>query len=223
MTQRAILVSANLSFFVFSHTASLCGADLSAMWILWEPPFPSGTRSSQQHLQHFPSPHDRHCLRLITSYHFFNPVQRQHQPVWTLLNWDCLIFFKSLWHFLDENLLLHVFFPITKSLNHPVTLNCKKLFLWRNSLKSQMDDHLRLLMSCLFCHFWRCCCAEPFVIHSCKLWIETFQQDFFTVMKVIFFKEKREGRSHCTMSGNILWTMYSFAYQIIHAVELLIL
>lgn len=67
--------------FIFGFTASLCGADFPAVWIFGEPPFAPGTGPSQQHLQHFPSPHDCHCRCLITSIFFLE--QSQHQPFWT--------------------------------------------------------------------------------------------------------------------------------------------
>lgn len=67
--------------FIFGFTASLCGADFPAVWIFGEPPFAPGPGPSQQHLQHFPSPHDCHCRCLITSIFFLE--QSQHQPFWT--------------------------------------------------------------------------------------------------------------------------------------------
>lgn len=69
---KMLLLLSSCYFFSFGFTASLCGSDFSTLWILREPLVTSGPGPSQQHIQHFPSPHDCHRLCLITSIFFLN-------------------------------------------------------------------------------------------------------------------------------------------------------
>lgn len=79
-----------------STTGSLCGANIPAVWILGKPSFTPGSGPSQQHLQHFPSPHDCYSLCLIDYLHFlfylFFSEQCQHQPFWIEPVWKLDIF-----------------------------------------------------------------------------------------------------------------------------------
>lgn len=74
---------------ISATTGSLRGANIPAVWILGEPSFAPGSRPSQQHLQHFPSPHDCYSFCLITSIVcLFFPEQCQHQPFWIEPVWN---------------------------------------------------------------------------------------------------------------------------------------
>lgn len=87
----------NPCVFCIPSPAGICGADFPTVWVLREPPVPACPRP-QQYLQHLPSPHDCHCLRVI-------PLHKKTQFSWThqnqantslfglssrLENWKCL-------------------------------------------------------------------------------------------------------------------------------------
>lgn len=172
------------------------------------PPLAPSAGPFEQHLQHFPSPHDCHCRRLITSIFFLE--QNKHQPFLTrpVLETENFSYIYE-FHFcflIFKHALTFFLLNFTESLSRSLTLNSENCAFTLRICRVELG-FLMTISNISFCHLTF---LEVLCIAFSKSWLNVRYGlkhscgcFFFIFMKKIvicFCKTKKKSmKIHCTM------------------------